>query len=62
MDYLIEAKKFIQRAHNAVHPEVIKTELEVAEWFLSQAISERGETLRPEPRNSRSTNLVNAEH
>jgi hypothetical protein len=43
MEYLVEAKKFIERAHNAVHPEVIKTELEVAEWFLSQAINERGE-------------------
>ena len=44
MDYLIEARKFVQRAHNAVYPEVIETELELAEWFLSQAIRERDDT------------------
>jgi hypothetical protein len=60
MEYLIEAKKFIQRAHTAVHPEVIKTELEVAEWFLSQAINERDERPSPEPRNSLPTNVVSA--
>jgi hypothetical protein len=57
MEYLVEAKKFIQRAHNAVHPEVMKSELELAEWFLSEAINERDE--KPQPRNSRRTDLVN---
>ena len=60
MEYLIEAKKFIQRAHNATHPEVIKTELEVAEWFLSQAIRERDDTPSLEPLNSRPAGLVSA--
>jgi hypothetical protein len=41
MDYLIEAKKFVQRAHEAAHPEVIKQHLEMAEWCLSQAIEDR---------------------
>jgi hypothetical protein len=59
MEYLVEAKKFIERAHNAVHPEVIKTELEVAEWFLSQAINERDEKPRPQSRKSQPPNLVN---
>jgi len=43
MDYLIEAKKFVQRAHEAAHPEVIKQHLKMAEWYLSQAIEERNE-------------------
>ena len=43
MDYLIEAKKFVQRAHEAAHPEVIKQHLKTAEWYLSQAIEERNE-------------------
>ncbi len=32
MDYLIEAKKFVERAHEAAHPEVIKQHLKMAEW------------------------------
>lgn len=43
MDYLIEAKKFLQRAHDASHPEVIEQHLSMAEWCLSQAIKERDE-------------------
>jgi hypothetical protein len=42
MDYLIEAKRFIQRAQDALNPEVIRTDLEMAEWLLSRAIEERG--------------------
>jgi hypothetical protein len=38
MDYLIEAKKFVERAHEAAHPEV-----KMAEWYLEQAIEERSE-------------------
>ena len=41
MDYLIEAKKFVERAHEAAHPEVIKQHLKMAEWYLAQAIEER---------------------
>jgi hypothetical protein len=41
MDYLIEARKFIQQARTAHNSEVIKTDLEMAEWFLSHAIAER---------------------
>jgi len=44
MDYLIEAKKFIQRAQDARNPEVTKTDLEMAEWFLSRAIEEQEHT------------------
>ena len=41
MDYLIEAKKFIQRAQHADVPEVTQTDLEMAEWLLSREIEER---------------------
>jgi hypothetical protein len=41
MDYLLEARKFIQQALAAHNAEVIKTDLEMAEWFLSRAIAER---------------------
>ncbi len=43
MDYLVEAKKFIQRSRDARQPEVISQHLSMAEWCLSQAISERDE-------------------
>jgi len=41
MEYLIEAKKFIQRARHAYIPEVTQTYLEMAEWLLSREIEER---------------------
>ena len=41
MDYLLEARKFIQQARTAHNWEVIKTDLEMAEWLLSRAIAER---------------------
>jgi hypothetical protein len=41
MDYLIEARKFIQRARQADAPEVTETDLEMAEWLLSREIEER---------------------
>jgi hypothetical protein len=41
MDYLVEAKKFIQQARHSHSPEVLRTDLEMAEWFLSRAIEER---------------------
>jgi hypothetical protein len=44
MDYLVEAKKFIERAREAHCPEVIETDLDLAEWFLSRAIEERDDT------------------
>jgi hypothetical protein len=40
MDYLGEAKKFIQRAQEASRPEVMKAHLEMADWWLSQAIAQ----------------------
>ena len=43
MDYLIETMKFMQQARVAHDPEVVKTDLEMAEWLLSQAIAERDE-------------------
>jgi hypothetical protein len=42
MDYLTEAKKFIERARDASSPEVITQDLSMAEWCLTQAIAERG--------------------
>ena len=44
MDYLIEAKKFIQRARHDDVPEVTQTDLEMAEWLLSREIKEREHT------------------
>jgi hypothetical protein len=41
MDYLAEAKKFIQRSRDARQPEVISQHLSMAEWCLTQAIAER---------------------
>ena len=41
MDYLIEARNFIQRARHADVPEVTETDLEMAEWLLSREIEER---------------------
>ena len=43
MDYISEAKKFIQRARDASHPEVINQHLAMADWYLSEAIKERDE-------------------
>ena len=41
MDYLIEAKKFVQRAFDAGNPDVIKEHLKIADWCLCQEIEER---------------------
>ena len=41
MDHLGEAKKFIQRAQSASHKEVIDRHLEIADWYLTEAIKER---------------------
>jgi hypothetical protein len=54
MDYLVEAKKFIERAREAHCSEVIKTDLEMAEWFLAKAIEEREGTSRQEAQTSTS--------
>ncbi len=53
MDYVTEAKKFVQRSIEADHPEVIKEHLKMADWCLKQAIDERGEPQQGEvPRKS----------
>ena len=41
MDYLVEAKKFIRRAHDAYNSEVKDQHLEMADWCLSRAIEQR---------------------
>jgi hypothetical protein len=41
MDHLTEAKKFIERAQNASHKEVINQHLVMADWYLTEAIKER---------------------
>ena len=41
MNFVDEAKKFIQRAADARHPEVVKEQLKMADWCLNQAIEER---------------------
>jgi hypothetical protein len=43
MDYLVEALKFIDRARNAFNPDVVKGNLEMARWCLSQVINEKSE-------------------
>jgi hypothetical protein len=44
MDCIVEAKKFIQRAQNASHKEVINQHLAMADWYLTEAIKERDGT------------------
>jgi len=41
MDYIAEAKKFIQRAVTAHSPEVVKEHLKMADWCLGQEIERR---------------------
>ena len=41
MDYVVEARKFIQRAVDADHPDVVKEHLKIADWCLCQEIEER---------------------
>ena len=48
MDHLSEAKKFIQRAQNASHKEVIDQHLVMADWYLTEAIKERDGTAESE--------------
>ena len=43
MDNLVEAKKFIQRAAEASHPDVVKEYLKIADWVLCQEMGERDE-------------------
>ena len=50
MDYVLEAKKFVQRANEADHPEVIKEHLKMADWCLKQAIDERDDKPSEVPR------------
>jgi hypothetical protein len=57
MEYITEAKKFIQRAENADSPEVIKTDLEMAEWFLSRAIEELEQMPSQGPRRASHTRI-----
>jgi hypothetical protein len=40
MQYIIEAKKFIQRAKNDENEEVRRTDLDMADWLLMRAIEE----------------------
>lgn len=49
MDYVNEARKFIQRAADADHPDVVKEHLRIADWCLGQEIEERVDP--PEPEN-----------
>jgi hypothetical protein len=50
MDYIAEAKKFIQRAQDASNPEVISQHLAMADWYLSEAIKELDSAPSEEPR------------
>jgi hypothetical protein len=47
MDYIAEAKKFIQRAVDAHHPDVIKEHLRMADWCLCQEIDGRRQAAEP---------------
>jgi hypothetical protein len=53
MDYLVEAKKFIQRAHDAFKAEVISQHLSMADWCLSQAIKERDGEAKDKPKKAK---------
>lgn len=44
MEYLLEAKKFIQRAREAYTPEARNQHLDMAEWCISRAIEERDQS------------------
>jgi len=41
MDYLIEARKFMQRATDAEHIEVVRENIKLAHWFLDQEVEAR---------------------
>jgi hypothetical protein len=41
MDNLFQAKKFIQRALDAEHVDVIRENLKLVDWFLAQELEER---------------------
>ncbi|MEZ5826900.1 MAG: hypothetical protein R3D01_00290 [Hyphomicrobiales bacterium] len=47
MDYVTEAKKFIQLAVDAHNADVIKENLRMADWCLGQEIEERDEPATP---------------
>jgi hypothetical protein len=44
MEYLSEAKKFIQRAREAYTPEARNQHLEMAEWCIARAIEEQDQS------------------
>ena len=44
MDCITEAKKFVQRAQEASHREVVNQHLAMADWYLNEALKERDET------------------
>ena len=46
MDCITEAKKFVQRAQEASHREVVNQHLAMADWYLNEALKERDETER----------------
>jgi hypothetical protein len=47
MDYVEEAKKFIQRAVDANHPDVMREHLRMADWCLCQEVDERAAPSSP---------------
>jgi hypothetical protein len=47
MDYIAEAKKFIQHAAASQNADVIKEHLRIADWCLCQEIAERDERSMP---------------
>ncbi len=47
MDYVTEAKKFIQRAVDSHNADVIKENLKMADWCLGQEIEEREDRTPP---------------
>jgi hypothetical protein len=44
MNYFVQAQKFVQSARHARSPEVIKRDLEIAEWLLSRGM-EQGDSV-----------------
>jgi hypothetical protein len=48
MDFVVEAKKFSQRAVDAENADVIREHLKIADWCLDQEILERDERAAPQ--------------
>ena len=49
VEYLLEAKKFIEHARTAYSPEARNQDLDMAEWCITRAIEEAGHKATANP-------------